>query len=225
VGNWKSKLDEAFGAFRAYRPGKYIDQFPELRAVAQIDPEAITADDITVLLWKTRHVGDRRLVARYLPELTERYLQGRLLGMSTTLYANLLAWTRAWSRLEYDALTDALLLHWQDTVHRHSPPRLTVTTGEVAFLLLWLEDTAPVEPWLLNLAERYHRQEVEFEWDETWGSETWTPFINRVRATPVQSLLAYATGGELGWQEFGPNPERDARVASVLKKTGIALSS
>lgn len=172
MANWKLRLEDAFGAYMAYRPGKYIDQFPELRATALKQPPELNVDDVATLLWKARHVGDRPLVARYLPEILERYVGGRMLGLSTRLYATLLVWADAWSDDEYAALTDTLLSHWEETVRQHRPPQLSVTTGEVAFLLLWLEDTSPVEPILLDLAQRHCRQEVEYEWDETWGSES-----------------------------------------------------
>jgi hypothetical protein len=221
VVKWQSRLEAAFGAFAGYRPGKYIDQFPELRAVAMKHPADMTTDDVSTLLWKARHAGARRLVTRCLPEIMERHVQGQLYAIATRLYATLLAWSGTWSREEYNALTDALLIHWHETIQRHRPPHLTVTTGELAFLLLWLEETAPVEPMLLDLAQRYHRQEAEFEWDDSWGSETWTPFITAVRAAPMQSLLSKAAGGEFGWAEYSPAPAREAGVLSALRRTGV----
>lgn len=223
MSNWKHRMEEAFSAFRAYRPGRYIDQFPELRAVALKQPNEMTDDDIDTLLWKSRHAGDRSLVSRCLPQIIEWYVQRRLYAHETRLHATLLCWLEAWSREQYEALTEAVLLHWQETVREHCPPHLTVTTDEIAFLLLWLEDTSPVEPILLDLAHRFYRQEVEFEWDDTWGSEMWTPFINRVRSEPIRTLLTYATGGELSWQDLVHSPTRDERVVSALRKTRIVL--
>lgn len=219
--DWKWRMESAFIAYSSYRPGNYVRQFPSLQRLSLKQPDSLTTDDVVTLLWQGRHVGDRNLVAHYLTKIMEHYVEGRMYAYATRLYAALLAWLDAWSRDEYEALSEALVLQWHNTVEHPSPPYMTVTTGSVAFLLLWLEDPAPLEPVLLDLAQRYYRQEVEYEWDDAWGSETWTPFIGRVRSAPIESLLTYATGGELGLPEFGGRPSLDERVLAVLHRTGI----
>lgn len=221
MSNWKQRLAEACAEYSMYRPGPYIERFPDLRTLVLKRPEELTTEDIETLLWKTRHVGDRRLLGRYLPETMDRYVEGRLNAPGSMLYAALLAWAGDWSHNEYDALTEALLTHWHNTVRQHRPQCLSVTTHEVAFLLLWLPDTSPLDAILLDVAQRYYRQEVELVWDETWDSVSWTPFITKLRADPLQTLLAYATSGEMGWHEYRPDPDRVGRLMSSLSRIGV----
>lgn len=219
--NWQQRLTEAFAEHSTYRPGSYVDQFLDLRTLVSKRPDELTADDVRTLTWKSQHVGDRRLLSKYLPEVMDRYVREELEAQSTTLYAALLTWANDWSHDEHGALTEALLTHWHAVSRQHGPKCLKVTTHEVAFLLLWLPDASPLDSTLRDIAQRYYRQEVEFVWDDTWDSVCWTPFVARLRVDLLGTLLTYATRGEIGWQEYHPGSDRMGWLMTALSKSGI----
>jgi hypothetical protein len=219
--DWRMMLHDAFQEYRSYRPGKYISQFPELARVAQVLPEDVNARDVDTILWKARHVQDKALFGRFLPEIMNRYVSRALEAQKTHLYATLLFWMDSWTDVQHASITKALLQHWNTSASLHQPPQLAITTSELSFLLLWLEEPTGLESVVQELWARYVSQEEQYEWDATWGSVTWTPFLRRVQEDPMNLLLNSATDGGIGKADLVGFTEIEARVSHFLRKSGV----
>lgn len=180
-----------------------------------------TAGEIREMSSRFRLLGDYSTLASIIPELLNRYANNRLLGSEDCLYGSLI-WLRPRLSLEqYQAVTKVVLQHWKDACEAHSPPEtLTVTVDEVSFLLLWLSDVSPVEPFLRSLATAFVQTDRSLISVLGADAAIWTSWVEGLRAQPIDTLLTACTYGAVEVLD----QEMVSRASAVLRRTRLLPS-